>query len=201
MNINLQKGQKIDLTKGRVGLSKILVGLGWDPISAANGFFKGLFSGISSDFDCDVSVLMLDSNGKLLGDESLIYYGHLKSSCGSVTHTGDNLTGDGKGDNEQIIIELDKIPQQYNKLIFVVNIFDCLKRKQHFGLIKNAFIRIADVSANQELVRFNLSEKNEDQTTLFAGEIYRHDGEWKFEATGNATAHTSLNEIIKEYEY
>ncbi|MCX7922573.1 MAG: TerD family protein [Clostridia bacterium] len=192
MAINLQKGQKVDLTKGNAGLSKIMVGLGWDPVK------RGFFS-FAKDFDCDASVLMLNSSDRLVNNDSVIYFGSLKSKCGSVVHSGDNRTGDGEGDDEKIFIELDKIPPHICKLVFVVNIYDCVDRKQDFGLIKNAYIRVLNMANKQELVRFVLSESYAGKTTLVTGEIYRHENEWKFGAIGEGTSETSLREIISRY--
>ncbi|NLI58291.1 MAG: TerD family protein [Clostridium sp.] len=201
MSINLQKGQRVDLTKGNAGLTRLMVGLGWDEAkrSKKGGFFASLFSASPAAIDCDASVLMLDVNGKLSRREDLIYFGNLKSRCGSVVHTGDNLTGEGEGDDETILIEINKIPQNIHRLVFLVNIYDCVRRNQHFGMIENAFIRVVNASNNQELVRFNLSENYSGKTTLFAGEIYRYNNEWKFAATGEATNDTSLKEIVKRY--
>lgn len=195
MSVSLQKGQRVDLTKGNTGLSKIIVGLGWDAVQKSKGFF----SKAPANIDCDVSAIMLNDQGKLEKKENLVYYGNLKSGCGSVVHSGDNLTGDGDGDDEQIVVELGKVPGNTNKIVFVVNIYECVSRKQDFGLIKNAFIRIVNASSNQELVKFNLSDDYTGKTTLITGEIYRNNGEWKFAAIGEGTNDTSLKEIIQKY--
>ena len=211
MSISLQKGQKIDLTKGSGGLSSIMVGLGWDPVkntgsgssSGGGGFLGKLLGGGgggTAEVDCDASVLMLSADGKLTRREDLIYYSNLKSSCGSVQHTGDNLTGEGEGDDEQVIIELNRIPANIHKLVFVVNIYDCQRRKQDFGLIQNAFIRVVNKSNNQELIKFNLSDDYAGLTTLITGEIYRHNNEWKFNAIGQGTNDVSLSEVAKKYQ-
>lgn len=200
MAINLQKGQKIDLTKGNAGLSEILVGLGWDPVSQNNtGFLGKLFGGGAPEIDCDASVLMLNENDKLVDKSNLIYYGNLKSNCSSVRHTGDNLTGDGDGDDEEIIVELQDVPPKIKKLLFVVNIYDCIKRNQTFGMIQNAYIRVVNMANKQELIRFNLSEDYSGKTALFVGEIYRYDNEWKFAAIGEGTKDASLGEIMRKY--
>ncbi|GAB6087421.1 TerD family protein [Alkaliphilus crotonatoxidans] len=201
MAINLQKGQKIDLTKGNAGLTEILVGLGWDPVSqsSSSGFLGKLFSSPPPNIDCDASVLMLDGNDKLIGKKNLIYFGNLQSSCGSVRHTGDNLTGDGDGDDEEIIVNLPLVPSNIKKLVFVVNIYDCVSRKQHFGMIQNAYIRVVNRSNRQEMVRFNLTDDYSGKTALFVGEIYRHENEWKFAAIGQGTQDASLSEIIRRY--
>lgn len=202
MAISLQKGQRVDLTKGNAGLSKIMVGLGWDQVNNAGGggFLSSVFgnSGGGTDIDCDASVIMLDQNGKMPSKSDLIYFGNLKSVCGSIVHTGDNRTGEGDGDDEQIIVDLSKVPSHIDKLVFVVNIYACVKRKQHFGMIRNAFIRIVD-SANKELIRFNLTDNYSGKTCLYPGEVYRSNGEWKFAAIGEATNDTGLEEVIRRY--
>lgn len=197
--ISLEKGQRIDLTKGNAGLSKIMVGLGWDPVSSGSGgFFGKLFGGGAPNVDCDASVLMLE-NGRVTENKNVIYFGNLRSRCGSIEHTGDNLTGEGSGDDEQIIVDLQKVPAQINKLVFVVNIYDCVKRSQHFGMIENAFIRIVNRADGQEMVRYNLKEDYSGRTSLIAGEIYRDGGEWKFTAVGEGTNDTSITDLVKRY--
>lgn len=202
MSVNLKKGQRVDLTKGNAGLSRIMVGLGWDEAEKPRkGLLATLFGsgGSTDEIDCDASVLMLNVNGKLARKEDLIYFGNLRSKCGSVIHTGDNLTGEGEGDDETILVEINKIPSNIHRLVFVVNIYDCIKRNQHFGMIRNAFIRVVNYSNNQELVKFNLSEDYAGKTAVFAGEIYRHDTEWKFAAIGEPTNDTSLKDIVRRY--
>lgn len=153
MGVNLQKGQRIDLTKGNAGLSQVMVGLGWDPVnqgSSKGGLLGSLFGGGAKapNIDCDASVIMLQ-NDRITQKEDLIYFGNKNSSCGSIQHAGDNITGDGDGDDEVIMVELNKIPDRYNKLVFVVNIYDCERRKQDFGMIQNAFIRIVNHKHNR----------------------------------------------------
>ncbi|MCT4508820.1 MAG: TerD family protein [Tepidibacter sp.] len=202
MAINLQKGQKIDLTKGNAGISKVMVGLGWDPVERnQGGLLSGLFGGgRQHSIDCDASVLMLNSNEKIGEKKDIIYFGNLKSECRSVVHTGDNLTGDGDGDDEQIIVDLNNVPSNIHKLVFIVNIYDCVKRKQDFGLIKNAFIRVVNSSNRQELIRYNLTDDYVGRTTLVVGEMYRHNGEWKFAAVGEGTNDPSIREFVKRYK-
>ncbi|HEY2421101.1 MAG TPA: TerD family protein [Neobacillus sp.] len=200
MAINLQKGQRIDLTKSNPGLSKILVGLGWDPVQSGGAkLFGALFGGNTANIDCDASVMMLGANDRLQNNKDVIYFGNLKSNEGSVQHTGDNLTGDGDGDDEQIIVDLSRVPTSIQKLVFVVNIYDCVKRRQHFGMIQNAFIRVVNPNNQQELIRYNLSEDYSGRTCLVAGEIYRNGNEWKFAAIGSGTNAASLSEIVKSY--
>lgn len=200
MVISLQKGQRIDLTKGNASLNRVMVGLGWDPVnqSGGGGLF-GLFkSGQGQDIDCDASVFML-TDDKFKHKNDLVYFGQLKSPCGSVVHSGDNLTGEGDGDDEEIIVDLQSVPAQYNKLVFVVNIYNAVKRKQDFGMIQNAYIRIVDPKTGKELIRYNLSENYGGMTALVTGEIYRHNGDWKFAAVGDGTTDQNLTEIARRF--
>ncbi|MDW2884627.1 TerD family protein [Exiguobacterium artemiae] len=202
MSINLIKGQKIDLTKGNSNLKNLTVGLGWDPIQQqTKGFLSKILGSSNDEIDCDATVFMLDVNGQIKKSEDVIYFGKLKSDCNSVVHTGDNLTGEGDGDDEQILISLNKIPSNIHRLLFVVNIYDCINRNQHFGMIKNAYIRIEDSTNKKELLKFNLSSNFNGLTSLIAGEIYRHNNEWKFNAIGDGTHDTSINEISKRFIY
>ena len=194
MVVNLQKGQRVDLTKGNAGLNRIVVGLGWDPVEQKRGFF----SSAPANIDCDSSVIMLQ-NDRLADNQDIVYFGRLKSECGSVVHSGDNLTGEGNGDDETIIVSLNDVPAKYNKLVFVVNIYDSYKRKQHFGMIRNAYIRIINPTNNQELIRYNLSDDYDGQTSLITGEIYRHNDEWKFAALGNSTQDRSVSELCTRF--
>jgi len=202
MAISLQKGQKIDLTKGNAGLSELIIGLGWDPVEQSGGgggFLGGLFGSKKADFDCDASVLLLDANGKFTRKEHMIFFNNLKSPCGSVTHLGDNRTGGGDGDDEQILIQLNKVPNDIHKIVFIVNIYDCQKRKQDFGMINNAFIRVINKGNMQEITRYNLTESYAGKTTLIVGEVYRHQGEWKFAAIGESTQDVSISAVVGRY--
>lgn len=201
MAISLQKGQKIDLTKGNAGLSDLIVGLGWDPVEEAQsgGFLKGLFGGKKNEFDCDASVILLDANGHFTRKEHMIFFNNLKSPCGSVAHLGDNRTGGGDGDDEQVVIQLQKVPADIHKIVFVVNIYDCQKRNQDFGMIKNAFIRVLNKTTMQEITRFNLTENYAGKTALIVGEVYRHQGEWKFAAIGEGTQDVSISAVVQKY--
>lgn len=200
MGINLVKGQKIDLSKGPGGLSKVMVGLGWDPVEKKGGLLGGLFGGgPASNVDCDASVILLDSNGKMKDKKDLVYFGNLKNSNQSIIHQGDNLTGDGDGDDEQIMLDLANIPGEIEKAVFVVNIYDCIKRRQDFGMIKNAYIRVVNISSNQEMCRFNLTDDYAGKTSLIVGEIYKNDSSWKFGALGEATNDGSLLEVVNKY--
>ncbi len=175
MSINLAKGQKVDLTKDNPGLNNILVGLGWD---------TNKYDG-SAAFDLDASIFLLAEDGKVTSDADLVFYGNLSHASGGVTHLGDNLTGEGEGDDEQIEVVLSKIPANIAKVDFTVTIYDADKRSQNFGQISNAFIRVVDKSSNTELVRFDLGEDFSIETSVVVGEIYRHNGEWKFNAIGS----------------
>lgn len=191
--ISLVKGQKIDLTKGNTGLTSLLVGLGWDPVRQ-RGFFKK-----TPNIDCDASVLMLNAQDRLERKEDVVYFGNLTSSCGSVRHTGDNLTGEGDGDDEQIIVNLNNVPERIHKLLFVVNIYQCVERRQDFGMMQNAFIRVVDHANRNELAHFNLTDDFAGRTALIPGEIYRHNGDWKFNAIGQATNDRSIGDIANRY--
>ena len=198
MAVNLQKGQRINLTKSDGSkLSKIMVGLGWDEVENKGGFFSSIFSS-KSNIDCDASVLVC-REGKLRSSDDIVYYHNLNHSSGAVKHMGDNLTGEGEGDDEQIFINLDKLPEQYDKLVFVVNIYDAVERKQHFGMIKNAFIRIVDSDTNTELCRYNLSDDYEGMLAMIVGEVYRKNGDWKFNAIGTGTKDAGLSDLARRY--
>lgn len=189
MPINLTKGQKVDLTKGNPSLKNIMVGLGWD----VNEFDSGYA------FDLDAAAFMLGSNGKCPTEKEFIFYGNLQHNSESVIHMGDNLTGEGDGDDEQILIDLSKVPQEYDKIVIVVNIFHAVKRNQHFGMIKNAFIRLVDGRNNSEMCRYNLTEDYSGMTAMIFGEVYRHNGEWKFSAVGQGTNDPGLKELCNRY--
>lgn len=185
MAVSLQKGQKISLTKENTSLNRIMVGLGWD---------EG-----KQSIDCDASVILL-TNGKLMdvkGD--LIYFGHQKHKSGAIQHMGDNLTGAGDGDDEQIMIDLNSVPAQYDRIVIVVNIYHAVPRHQHFGMIENAFCRVVDTSNSKELCRYNLSENYDGMTAMIFGEVYRHNEEWKFNAIGQGTTAPSIQELAKMY--
>lgn len=175
MPINLSKGQKVDLTKGNPGLKKIMVGLGWD----ANAFDSG------GAFDLDAAVFMQDESGRCPSDKDFVFYGNLVHESQSVQHMGDNLTGDGDGDDEQIMIDLSMIPANISKIAFTVTIYDSETRRQNFGQVSNSYIRIVDESSNTELIRYDLGEDFSIETAVVVGELYRHGGEWKFNAVGS----------------
>ena len=196
MSISLQKGQKISLTKDNASLNNIMVGLGWDEVQQKK---KGFFAPKPQDIDCDASALLL-TGGKLQKKQDVVYFGNLQHRSGAVKHMGDNRTGAGEGDDEQILVKLKEVPQEIDKIVIVVNIYQAKQRGQHFGLIRNAFIRIVDGNTNAEMCRFNLSEDYTDMTALIVAEIYRHNGEWKFNPVGQGTKDNSLTEIVNKYK-
>jgi len=175
MAISLKKGQKVDLTKTNPGLKNILIGLGWD----TNKYDGG------KDFDLDSSVFLLGANGKVASDDDFVFYGNLKHKSGAVEHLGDNLTGAGEGDDEQIKIDLTKVPADVEKIDFTVTIYEAEERKQNFGQVENAFIRVMDATNNKELIRYDLGEDFSIETAVVIGELYRNKGEWKFNAIGS----------------
>lgn len=199
MSVSLQKGQKVSLTKENSSLNQLLIGLGWDQVQAGKGgFLGGLFASKPADIDCDASALLLQ-NGKLMDKSDIVYFGNLRHKSGAVQHMGDNLTGAGEGDDEQIVVELAKLPQEYDKIVLVVNIYQAVKRNQNFGMITNAFIRLVDGKTNQEMCKYNLSENYDGMTAMIFGEVYRHGGEWKFSAIGQGTTDPGLGELIQRY--
>ncbi len=175
MPINLTKGQKVDLTKGNPGLKKLMVGLGWD----VNAFDSG------ADFDLDASAFMLGDNGKCPTEKEFIFYGNLAHDSESVQHMGDNLTGEGEGDDEQIFVDLTKIPDNISRIAFTVTIYESEERRQNFGQVSNSFIRIVNEDSGQELIHYDLGEDFSIETAVVVGEIYKHNGEWKFNAIGS----------------
>lgn len=175
MPINLSKGQKVDLTKGNPGLKSVMVGLGWD----VNAFDSG------ADFDLDAAAFMLGADGKCPTEKEFVFYGNLTHVSDAVKHMGDNLTGEGDGDDEQICVDLSKIPANISKIAFTVTIYDAETRRQNFGQVSNAFIRIVDESTGIELIRYDLGEDFSIETAVVVGEMYKHGNEWKFNAIGS----------------
>ncbi len=175
MAISLSKGQKVDLTKTNPGLSKVMVGLGWD----TNKYDGG------NDFDLDASIFLLDSNGKCSTEKDFVFYNQLIGGNGSVEHTGDNLTGEGAGDDEQVKVNLSSVPASVEKISFVITIHDAEARNQNFGQVSNAFVRIVNEDSNEEIIRYDLGEDFSIETAIIVGELYRHNGEWKFSAIGS----------------
>ena len=175
MGVRLVKGQRTDVTKGNPNLSKILVGLGWDVRQYDGG----------TDFDLDASAFLLGANGKCLDERDFIYYFNLNHVSGAVRHSGDNRTGKGEGDDEEIHVDLSKIPPSIEKIAFTATIYDAEKYKLNFGQVSNAFIRIVDEVTGEELLRYDLGEDFSIETAIVVGELYRHQGEWKFNAIGS----------------
>ncbi|MDF0725767.1 TerD family protein [Cytobacillus sp. S13-E01] len=175
MAISLSKGQKVDLTKTNPGLSKVVVGLGWD----TNKYDGG------KDFDLDASVFLLDANGKCASEADFVFYNQLKAGAGSVEHTGDNRTGEGDGDDEKVKVNLGSVPASVEKIAFVITIHDGEARNQNFGQVSNAFVRIVSEDNNEEIIRYDLGEDFSIETAIIVGELYRHNGEWKFSAVGS----------------
>lgn len=202
MSINLQKGQKINLSKeSRSGLNKVMVGLGWDEVPQK----RGLFAPKPQDIDCDAFAILLGYDGKLLNHtneikQCTVFFNNLVWPGGSIRHMGDNLTGAGEGDDEQIMVDLTALPASYDKIVFVVNIYQAMQRHQHFGMIQNAFIRICDSETGKELCRYNLSENYDAMTAMIFGEIYRYNGTWKFNAIGQPTNDNDISSLARRYQ-
>lgn len=190
MSVNLVKGQKINLSKEVNGLSKVIVGLGWD--AAKKGLFQAL-----PNIDCDASAIILDTDDKY---KDVVYYGNSSGANNCVYHHGDNLTGDGDGDDEQITVNLANMSSSVGRVVFVVNIYACKERKQDFGMIKNAFIRLVDASTGKEICKYNLSENYSGKTAMIFAEVYKKENEWKFNAIGQGTTDKSIKELIKRYK-
>ena len=175
MGITLAKGQKVDLTKTNPGLKNIIVGLGWDVNKYDGGF----------SFDLDTAAFLTGANGKVTADTDFVFYNNLRHPSGSVTHLGDNLTGAGDGDDEQIKVSLDQVPANIEKIAFTVTIHEAVQRSQNFGQVSNSYIRVMDESNGTELIRYDLGEDFSIETAIVVGELYRHNGEWKFNAIGS----------------
>jgi len=173
MGVSLQKGGNVSLEKAAPGMTKMLIGLGWDE-RATDG----------AEFDLDASIFMLKSDGKVRADNDFIFYNNLTSSDGSVVHQGDNRTGEGEGDDEAVKVDLAKVPAEVDKISVTVTIHDAVNRNQNFGQVANAFIRVVNDENNEEVARYDLSEDYSIETAMIFGEIYRHNGEWKFKAVG-----------------
>ena len=187
MAISLSKGGNVSLSKTAPNLKNVLVGLGWDARTTTG-----------AEFDLDASIFMVGENGKVRNDSDFIFYNNLVSACGSVEHTGDNRTGAGDGDDEALKIALDKVPADVQRLIVTVTIHDAEARKQNFGMVHGAFIRLVNMDGDIEIVRFDLSEDASVETAMVFGEIYRHSGEWKFRAVGQGYA-GGLHALCTQY--
>lgn len=198
MAISLSKGQKVSLTKEKPGLSKVCVGLGWDEVQQSKGLFSALFKA-AQDIDCDASVYLL-KNGKLASEDDMVFFNNKKHKSGAVYHHGDNLTGGGEGDDEQVSVDLSKVPAEYDKIVIAVNIYKANERKQHFGMVQNAFIRVVDESNNSEICRYNLTDNYSGKTGLIFGELCREDGEWKFNAVGEGFQASYIGEVAARFK-
>jgi len=177
MALSLQKGANLSLSKTDPSLSKLLIGLGWDP-RATDG----------TEFDLDASAFLLSSSGKVRSDADFIFYNQLKSADGSIEHTGDNRTGAGDGDDELLKVDLSRVPADIDKVMFTVTIHEADARKQNFGQVGGAFIRIVNEVTGAEVVRYDLAEDASTETAMIFAELYRNNGEWKFRAIGQGYA-------------
>lgn len=175
MGITLTKGQKVDLTKGNPGLKKLIIGLGWDLNRYDGGF----------DFDLDTAAFLLGDNGSVTSDLDFVFYNNLKHTSGGVQHLGDNRTGQGDGDDEQIMVDISKMPANISRVAFTVTIHDAQERRQNFGQVSNSYIRVINPENNEEMVKYELGEDFSIETAIVVGEIYKHNGEWKFNAAGS----------------
>ncbi len=188
MGVSLTKGGNVNLSKEAGGsLSKVLVGLGWD-----------LRTTTGDDFDLDASTIGVDANDKVVDDKFFVFYGNLRSPDGSIEHTGDNLTGEGDGDDEKINVDLAALPSNVNKVVFPVAVYDADARGQSFGQVRNAFIRVVNAETGEELARYDLSEDASTETAMVFGELYRTGDEWKFKAVGQGYA-SGLSGIARDY--
>lgn len=187
MGISLSKGGNVSLSKADPSLKNVIVGLGWDarPTDGA-------------DFDLDASAFMVKEDGKVRSDSDFIFYNQTKSTCGSVEHTGDNRTGAGDGDDEALVVLLDKVPADVQRVVFCVTIHDADMRKQNFGQVNHAYVRVVNKDSNNEVARYDLSEDASIETAMIFGEIYRHSGEWKFKAVGQGYA-GGLAALARQY--
>ncbi|GAA2153868.1 calcium homeostasis/redox stress adaptation protein [Kitasatospora kazusensis] len=187
MGVSLSKGGNVSLTKEAPGLTAVLVGLGWD-VRTTTG----------SDFDLDASALLCNEAGKVGSDGNFVFFNNLTSPDGSVQHTGDNLTGEGEGDDEAIKVNLATVPRDVTKIVFPVSIYDAENRQQNFGQVRNAFIRVVNQADNVEIARYDLSEDASTETAMVFGELYRNGEEWKFRAIGQGYA-SGLRGIAQDF--
>ncbi|MFJ8183488.1 TerD family protein [Streptomyces sp. NPDC096105] len=187
MGITLVKGGNVSLSKEAPGLSAVVVGLGWD-VRTTTG----------ADYDLDASALLCDASGRVISDQHFVFYNNLRSPDGSVEHTGDNLTGEGEGDDESIKVDLTAVPAEVAKIVFPVSIHEAEVRGQSFGQVRNAFIRVVNQAGGQEIARYDLSEDASSETAMVFGELYRHGGEWKFRAVGQGYA-SGLRGIAQDF--
>jgi tellurium resistance protein TerD len=187
VGVSLSKGGNVSLTKEAPNLTAVVVGLGWDARTTTG-----------SDFDLDASALLTNDQGKVLSDQHFVFFNNLKSPDGSVEHTGDNLTGEGEGDDEVINVNLAGVPADVAKIVFPVSIYEAETRQQSFGQVRNAYIRVVNAADNRELARYDLTEDASTETAMVFGELYRHGGEWKFRAIGQGYA-SGLRGIAQDF--
>ncbi|MDX6350607.1 MAG: tellurium resistance protein TerD [Streptomyces sp.] len=187
MGVSLSKGGNVSLTKEAPNLTAVIVGLGWDARTTTG-----------SDFDLDASALLTGAEGKVLSDQHFVFFNNLKSPDGSVEHTGDNITGEGEGDDEQIKVNLAGVPAEIAKIVFPVSIYEAETRQQSFGQVRNAFIRVVNQADDRELARYDLTEDASTETAMVFGELYRHGAEWKFRAIGQGYA-SGLRGIAQDF--
>jgi len=209
MSVNLQKGQKINLSKERAGLSRVMVGLGWDEAEKPQpkGFIASIFSAPEpphEEIDCDAFAILLGYDGKVLNhaqklEQCTVFFNNLVWPNGSIRHMGDNLTGAGEGDDEQIFVDLNSVPVEVGTIVFAVNIYKAFEKNQHFGMIRNAFIRVVDYERNIELCKFDLNENYMNQTALIAGALMRTQNGWEFMTDGTAARVASLVDVVSAF--
>jgi tellurium resistance protein TerD len=187
VGVSLSKGGNVSLTKAAPNLTAVTVGLGWD-VRTTTG----------ADFDLDASAIICNASGKVISDQHFVFFNNLRSPDGSVEHQGDNLTGSGEGDDEQVKVNLAGLPQEADKVVFTVSIYDAETRNQSFGQVQNAFIRVVNSADDNELARFDLTEDASTETAMVFGELYRNQAEWKFRAIGQGYA-SGLRGIALDY--
>jgi tellurium resistance protein TerD len=187
VGVSLSKGGNVSLTKEAPNLTAVVVGLGWDARTTTG-----------TDFDLDASALLTNDQGKVLSDAHFVFFNNLRSPDGSVEHTGDNLTGEGEGDDEVINVNLAGVPADVDKIVFPVSIYDAEPRQQSFGQVRNAYIRVLNAADGAELARYDLTEDASTETAMVFGELYRHGGEWKFRAIGQGYA-SGLRGIAQDF--
>ncbi|OEV02599.1 TerD family protein [Streptomyces oceani] len=187
MGVSLSKGGNVSLTKEAPGLTAVMVGLGWDARSTTG-----------ADFDLDASALLVNAEGKVTNDQNFVFFNNLKSPDGSVEHTGDNLTGEGEGDDELVKVNLAGVPADVDKIVFPVSVYEAEARQQSFGQVRNAYIRVVNQADSNELARYDLTEDASTETAMVFGELYRHGTEWKFRAVGQGYA-SGLRGIAQDF--
>lgn len=199
MGISLKKGQGVSLKKGRDDLSEVIIGLGWD-LAKPKGFFGSIF-GKSEDYDLDAICFLLGSDGKVHQNGDVVFYNSMQHPTGAVTLTGDNRTGAGEGDDEQIIVRLNLLPPEYHRLVFVTCIYQGIQKKQSFGGVENAFIRAVDSKTGIELARYDISSTSSFSTchSITFAELVREDHGWKFQAIGTPHSSDKFVDILKDY--